>query len=218
MTDPTARPPASASDTDDTPDDDDRPTLFWYRYRKGDGWRADMPAGPPGEELAALRSGLGTEAGSAPKMWPYYTSRTDGRLTPRLIAEHSALALYGLHQQSQSAPMHQRGVGLGHALHALRLRDRYSSDALDRRVANTVESNGLSPLLYRLRMLIPNLRSAAQPLDYDQLMKDLVDWQQADKRQLVRRTWGLAYYVWGPQAEVAKNAKNRATPEAPAPA
>lgn len=217
MTDTVPRPSESARDSEDMPDDD-APSRFWHRYRKGQGWRPDMPGGPPGEELAALRSGLGRETASAPAMWPHYTTPTDGGVNAQLVAEHSALALYGLHQQSQSAPMHQRGVGLGRALHALRLSDRYSSDALDRRVAATVESNGLPPLLYRLRMLIPNLRAAAQPLDYDLLMQELVDWQRPDRRQLVRRKWGLEYYVWGPQTEAAKNARNGTPSDGSSPA
>ncbi|WP_434795245.1 type I-E CRISPR-associated protein Cse2/CasB [Streptomyces albidoflavus] len=214
MTDPVQHPSEITRDADDKPDGD-HPVRFWYRYRKGQGWRTDVPGGPPGEELAALRSGLGREAASAPAMWPHYTTPTDGGLNAHLVAEHSALALYGLHQQSQSTPMHQRGIGLGRALHALRLSDRYSSDALDRRVAATVESNGLPPLLYRLRMLIPNLRAAAQPLDYDLLMQELVDWQRPDQRQLVRRKWGLEYYVWGPQTEAAKKARKGAPSDAP---
>ncbi|MFD4274886.1 type I-E CRISPR-associated protein Cse2/CasB [Streptomyces cyaneofuscatus] len=183
---------------------DGRPIRYWHRYRKENGWRGDMPGGPPGEELAALRAGLGSAAASVPSMWPYYTTPTDGRVTHALEAEHGALALYGLHQQSQSTPMHRRHVPLGRALHELRLRERFSSDALDRRVAATVESEGLPALLYRLRMMIPNLRAAAIPLDYDVLLRDLSDWQKTDLRQRVRRRWGLQYYVWGPQ-----NAKDR---------
>lgn len=182
-----------------TAEENDQPIRYWGRHREGDGWNGDMPGGPPGEELAALRAGLGRAAASVPAMWPYYTTPTDGRVTRMLEAEHGALALYGLHQQSQSVPMHRRNAPLGRALHELRLRDRFSSDALDRRVAATVESESLPALLYRLRMLVPNLRAAALPLDYDQLLHDLYDWQKTDSRQQVRRRWGLQYYVWGPR-------------------
>ncbi|MEV0846277.1 type I-E CRISPR-associated protein Cse2/CasB [Streptomyces sp. NPDC049954] len=208
----TAPEPTDApQEPDEGAEDQHRPTRFWYRYREGDGWRRDMPGGPPGEELAALRAGLGRPAASVPAMWPYYTSPTDGKVTRALEAEHGALALYGLHQQSQSLPMHRRGRPLGRALHALRLADRFSSDALDRRVAATVESEGLPALLYRLRMLVPNLRAAAVPLDYDRLWRDLNDWQTAESRQQVRRRWGLEYYVWGPQN--AENQEKRAGSE-----
>ncbi|SCD50709.1 type I-E CRISPR-associated protein Cse2/CasB [Streptomyces sp. DvalAA-19] len=214
--DPTGAPQKSGGEA---PEHGGRPIRYWHRYRKDDGWRGDMPGGPPGEELAALRAGLGAAAASVPSMWPYYTTPTDGRVTRALEAEHGALALYGLHQQSQSAPMHRRQVPLGRALHELRLRERFSSDALDRRVAATVESEGLPALLYRLRMMIPNLRAAAIPLDYDLLLRDLSDWQRTDLRQQVRRKWGLQYYVWGPQSAEAREKTSQGRPlPGPAPA
>ncbi|WP_407560048.1 type I-E CRISPR-associated protein Cse2/CasB [Streptomyces sp. 184] len=171
---------------------------YWNRYLKDGRWRADMASGPPGEELAALRAGLGETAMAVPAMWPYYTCNGDGAVTPALEAEHGALALFGLHQQSQSTPMHKQQVGVGQALHALRAKDRFSPEALDRRVAATVESERVGDLLFRLRMLVPNLRAAAVPLDYDRLMWDLCEWRDREGRQKVRRRWGLQYYVWEP--------------------
>lgn len=163
-------------------------------------WRID-PASrtemkPPGEELAALRAGLGRAAGTVPAMWPFYTSPVDGRVTSELEAEHAALALYGLHQQSQSRPMHQHGISLGRALRTLHRSERFGQEAVDRRVAGAVSATSVPALVYRLRGLTAQLRSVEQPLDYDRLLADLQRWKHPGSRGGVRRDWGLGYHGW----------------------
>ncbi|MFJ9468685.1 type I-E CRISPR-associated protein Cse2/CasB [Streptomyces caniferus] len=174
---------------------------YWSQCVRNDGtWRIDPKNGAlakaPGEDLAALRSGLGQPAGTVPALWPFYTSHTDGQVTPELEAEHAALSLYGLHQQSQAHPMHKRGVGLGAALRDLRHDDRFSTEAVDRRVAAAVNTTSVPTLVYRLRGLITQLRSVKVPLDYDQLLQDIKNWHYPESRRRVRRTWGLAYHSW----------------------
>ncbi|MEK8171849.1 type I-E CRISPR-associated protein Cse2/CasB [Streptomyces sp. M19] len=72
-------------------------------------WPRGVPDGPPGEDLAALRAGLGKPAGTVPQLWPYYTVPTDGVRTDALEAEHGALSLYGLHQQGSAPHAQARG-------------------------------------------------------------------------------------------------------------
>ncbi|WP_405643924.1 type I-E CRISPR-associated protein Cse2/CasB [Streptomyces uncialis] len=184
---------------------------YWRRHLRADGtWLPGAEGGPPGEDLAALRAGLGRAAFTVPAMWSYYVSTCDGRVTPELEAEHAALALYGLHQQSRREPMHTPRVNLGQALGDLRRRENGKAQnpertvtgrettrdtALDRRVAAAVEATSLPPLLYRLRNLVPSLRAEAIALDYDLLMKDLSCWRYPERRQRVRRRWGLGYYA-----------------------
>ncbi|MEK8171850.1 type I-E CRISPR-associated protein Cse2/CasB [Streptomyces sp. M19] len=91
--------------------------------------------------------------------------------------------------------MHRPGVGFGKALWELRRRDRFSEEALDRRVAAAVNATSLSALLYRLRGLTTQLRADAIAFDYDLLVTDLAKWPYPEPRQRVRRTWGLAYYA-----------------------
>ncbi|MDG4534907.1 type I-E CRISPR-associated protein Cse2/CasB [Streptomyces sp. AV19] len=177
---------------------------YWTRRIRDDGtWRTQggvaVPA--PGEDLAALRAGLGRSAGTVPKLWPFYTSETDGRVTPELEAEHAALALYGLHQQGRPSPMHRRRVSPGTALRALRESNRFSEEAVNRRVAATVSSTSVPAFVYRLRGLIAQLRLINQPLDYDELLNNIKDWHHTDARRRVRRDWGLAYYAWAPKPE-----------------
>ncbi|WP_078078752.1 type I-E CRISPR-associated protein Cse2/CasB [Streptomyces niveus] len=150
----------------------------------------------PGEDLAALRSGLGRTAFTVPELWPFYTSTTDGRITPEVEAEHATLSLYGLHQQSQSRPMHKRGITIGTALRTLHRSERYSEEAVDARVAAAVHTTSAAALVYRLRGLVTQLRSVEQPLDYDRLLQDIQRWASPGTRQQVRRDWGLAYHSW----------------------
>ncbi|MFI6289530.1 type I-E CRISPR-associated protein Cse2/CasB [Streptomyces sp. NPDC051018] len=175
---------------------------YWTRRVDGSGnWRTDHASGTamrsPGEDLAAMRAGLGREAGAVPELWRFYTSPIDGRVTPELEAEHAALSLYGLHQQSQSRPMHRPGISMGAALRTLHHSQRFSEEAVDRRVAATVHTTSVSALVYRLRGLITQLRAVEQPVDYDQLLLDIQRWKSPGSRQQVRRGWGLAYHAWG---------------------
>ncbi|MCM2393032.1 type I-E CRISPR-associated protein Cse2/CasB [Streptomyces albipurpureus] len=179
---------------------------YWNQHVTGAGnWRRDAFSGSElraaGEDLAALRSGLGRPAATVPALWRYYTSPVDGRVTPELEAEHAALALYGLHQQSQSSPMHRRGVTIGTALRALHRSGRFSEEAVDRRVAAAVHTTAVPALLYRLRGLVTQLRAVQQPIDYDQLLSDVWRWSHPEHRQRVRREWGLAYHAWGPSSQ-----------------
>lgn len=176
---------------------------YWNRFVKRDTgeWR-DPKRLPPGEELAALRAGLGREALTVPKMWPFYTSPVDdqlariGEVSAQQRAEHAALALYGLHQQSQKNSMHRRDIGLGTALLTLRRHEKASSDAVDRRVAALATATSMPALLMRLRGLVGQLRDIRQPLDYDRLLADLMAWPWPDGRQRVRRTWAQGYQLW----------------------
>lgn len=180
---------------------------YWTQFIGPDGaWRKDprssQPMRPPGEDLAALRAGLGAEPGSVPKMWPFYTCEIDDwrarfdEVSDEQAAEHAALALFGLHQQGRDTPMHRAGVTVGAALRHLRNNDKFSEQAVDSRVAAAVTATSVPALLMRLRGLVTQLRTIDQPLDYDQLMADIDRWHNPDARQRVRRKWGLGYHVW----------------------
>lgn len=161
---------------------------FWARFVAGNV--------PTGEHLAALRRGVGREPGSVPQLWPYYTTLTeDGHLTALLVAEHHALTLFGVHQQSQEQLMHRRSVGVGAAVLALRRSGNASEDAVDRRFAAAATSQSVGELAVHLRGLVTQLRGIHQPLDYDRLLSDLRDWRSTDGAASVRRRWGGQYFT-----------------------
>jgi CRISPR system Cascade subunit CasB len=154
---------------------------------------------PDGKDLAALRSGFGREAGGVPAMWPYYTRlQQNGEVTDWLQAEHAALCLFALHQQSQRTSMHGKGIGLGTAMAKLRADDKFSVEAVDRRFAAAATATSFTEVIAHLRGLVTQLRALKkpQPLDYTRLFYDLRDWQDPDKLAAVRRRWGSQYFTY----------------------
>ncbi|MFJ5865746.1 type I-E CRISPR-associated protein Cse2/CasB [Streptomyces parvus] len=185
---------------------------IWHRYISADGtWRRKdgSPAErrPPGEDLAVLRRGLGCPAGTVLEMFAFYTCPVDdfaarrGEVSAQQEAEHAALALYGLHQQSQDRPMHRDGVGLGRAMLALRRHERTSEEAVDSRFRQAFSATSAAALQLRLRGLITQLKDIKQPLDYNRLAADIHDWNRPESRSRVRRRWGLDYYGWTQTAD-----------------
>ncbi|MFD5575587.1 type I-E CRISPR-associated protein Cse2/CasB [Streptomyces cadmiisoli] len=184
---------------------------IWHRYIAADGtWRrktgTTAEKRPPGEDLAVLRRGLGRPAGTVLEMFPFYTCPVDdfaarrGEVSAEQEAEHIALALYGLHQQSQDRPMHRDAVGLGRAVLELRRHDRTSDAAVDARFQQTFSATSTHALQLRLRGLVTQLRDIKQPLDYNQLVSDVLHWNRPDSRNRVRRRWGLDYHAWTQKA------------------
>ncbi|NGO75772.1 type I-E CRISPR-associated protein Cse2/CasB [Streptomyces sp. YC504] len=179
---------------------------IWHLYIATDGtWRRTQPGAqqrPPGEDLAVLRRGIGRPAGTVLEMFPFYTCPIDdfaarkGEVSREQEAEHIALALYGLHQQSQDRPMHRAGISLGRAMLALRRHDRTSDEAVDSRFQQAFSATSAAALQLRLRGLITQLKDIKQPLDYDRLATDLHAWHRPEARSRVRRKWGLDYYGW----------------------
>jgi len=179
---------------------------YWNRLISAEGaWKWDpvlKQDRPAPQDLAIFRSALGREAGAVPKLWPYYTSPVSDddalrdRLPDELVAEHAALALFGLHQQSKTRPMHRAGIRLGAAWLALRRTEKFSTEALDKKLAVAAASTSVAVLRTRLRGLIDQLRTADQPLDYDELMRDLRDWARPSRRDVVRQRWALGYRIW----------------------
>ncbi|MFE5326222.1 type I-E CRISPR-associated protein Cse2/CasB [Embleya sp. NPDC056575] len=195
------------------PDSEQRERYWDTRIGTDGRWRADRATGrvgpPPGADLAAMRSGLGRPAGEAWAIWAFCVSEVDERLarqdrmSAQQRAEHAALALYGLHQQSQSTPMHKAGVRPGQALRALRASGKFSEQAVDRRVDAAATAARPEALRIHLRGLITQLRTVSLPLDYNALLDDLRDFEHPDGRNRVRRRWGRDYYGWKPGAAKA---------------
>ncbi|MFJ3642874.1 type I-E CRISPR-associated protein Cse2/CasB [Streptomyces sp. NPDC090108] len=173
-------------------------------------WAGFDPARPDaGAELAALRSGLGEEAGTVPAMWGYYRTtmgselRAKGALTRDLIAEHAALALFGLHQQGRKQSMHTPDASPGTACRLLLARNKNTDRAaLERRLGVLLTSLDTGELTHHLRSLVPLLRQADIGLDYDLLRKALRHWddpKRPDAQSRLRSTWDRDFRRTDPQ-------------------
>ncbi|MDQ0988813.1 type I-E CRISPR-associated protein Cse2/CasB [Streptomyces sp. V3I7] len=173
-------------------------------------WAGFDPARPDaGAELAALRCGLGEEAGTVPAMWVCYRTtmgselRAKGALTRDLIAEHTALALFGLHQQGRQQPMHTPHLSPGTACRLLLARNKNTDrTALERRLGVLLTSLDTGELAHHLRSLVPLLRQADVGLDYDLLRRALRNWgdpKQPEAQSRLRSAWDRDFRRTDPQ-------------------
>lgn len=166
-------------------------------------WQTFDPAEPgTARVLADLKSGLGQAPGDAPPLWPYHrvpvgTGVTEyGRSSPMLAAEHAALTLFALHQQSQPSRMHKIGVNFGAAMLGLRNHPSVNAAALDRHMRATVAAEDTEELTEHLRSHVHRCNNIGQPLDYTRLFWDLFGWNREDQRARSRRMWAAAYHQW----------------------
>ncbi|MEV0636344.1 type I-E CRISPR-associated protein Cse2/CasB [Streptomyces sp. NPDC050619] len=176
---------------------------YWAQYEPGRERAGQMPSGA---DLAALVLGLTVEAGRAQPMWRFYRSRVDdelaarGLVPDRLVAEHMALALFAMHQQSQGRLMHAPGVRFGAAVRALH--ERYSKDGVDGSMQAATQARSMGAVFFHLRGLVSQLSAIGQPLDYSRLLADLRSWPFPESRTRTIRSWGASYQPWnGPTAD-----------------
>lgn len=169
---------------------------YWVRFTPGQSGN--------GAQLAALRSGTGREAGTVPAMWLHYRTRmsTDlrstGALTRDLIAEHTALTLFGRHQQGHRRPMHAPGNSPGVAARLLLAKDGSGKEALERRFGALLTSIDTGELAMHLRGFVTLLARAGIGLDYDQVRTALRTWddpKQPNAQSDLRHLWDRDFRV-----------------------
>lgn len=135
--------------------------------------------------LAKLRRGL-TGHCAERDIWVF--SRLPGGLS--LCSEEAALltaALFASHPRAGG-----RG-SVGSALRQLRLlQGDHASDSLDKRLAALLDSHR-DDLPARLRQVVSLLRSREVPIDWGQLLSDLI-WWDAEQRTVQRR-WARDYWT-----------------------
>jgi CRISPR system Cascade subunit CasB len=182
----------------------------------------DPGAARAGAVLATLRTAVGRSPGDVSGLWSHYRVvvpddvAARGTIHPHLAAEHAALTLFAVHQQSQDTRMHQDGSRLGTSLRALRSTAfKDNPDALDRRVNAAAATDSVQELTVHLRGLVRLLRDQHIPLDYTALVQDLADWQHPNARGYVRRRWGAQYYVWSSPAGESGDGRDDAGPPDP---
>ncbi|ONI91969.1 type I-E CRISPR-associated protein Cse2/CasB [Actinosynnema sp. ALI-1.44] len=192
-----------------------REDWFWQRFDPKDKRASGA--------LPNLRKAINREAGTVPELWPYYRVILSDREassafpSPKLVAEHSALGLFGVHQQSQGdRRMHVADMSMSVALRTLRASGRYSADALDRRVNAAATATSTGELVQHLRGLITQLRTEHLAFDYTQLVNDIYDWDSSERRKRVRRRWGADYFGWADPASSDSPTTDNSTTDAAA--
>jgi CRISPR system Cascade subunit CasB len=150
-------------------------------------------------DLAALRRAATESPGADPRVWeltlaglPVEPGAGD-EPTDTERAVHAAMTLYAVHQQSQAAPMHRGGYGMGRSVRLLGERTN-AKDAVRRRFEALGTAATFAELMQHSRGLVRQLRSAAIPLDYGQFADDLVALQSPAGADGVRLRWGRDYH------------------------
>ncbi|WP_328732789.1 type I-E CRISPR-associated protein Cse2/CasB [Streptomyces caniferus] len=107
-------------------------------------------------------------------------------------ATHHTLALYACHIQSKSAPMHRRGISLGHAARKLEAA-MPSQGGASKRFRAALSADSMSEVTSHLRFLISLFRTYDIALDYVALADALAAWHHPARRQGLVRIWGMDF-------------------------
>lgn len=160
------------------------------------------PTGPTSaaaSAMARLRQVTPGKVDEDPRVWELiFAANDEGQVpsgpdvTRRELALHAGLALYAVHQQSQTSPMHVSGVRLGRALRRL---ERISDDSLQRRFASLLTASTFDATNYHLRGLMTLLRREGVVLDHIALTGDLLRLLNPSTADRVRRQWGRDFYA-----------------------
>lgn len=143
--------------------------------------------------LAALRRGLGRPPGYAPEMFPYVVPFLSERAGGWQEETYYVVAsLFGLHPEPSTTG------DLGD--HFAKLRSVSPSiEAVERRFTALLAAHP-EDLAFYLRQAIGLLKSKEVPVNWHQLLQDVLRWHHPDSRVRVRKRWASAF--WGrPQKE-----------------
>ncbi|WP_025745509.1 type I-E CRISPR-associated protein Cse2/CasB [Kallotenue papyrolyticum] len=176
------------------------PTRPGSRDQRFIGYLQDLVAQKNRAALAALRRGLGRPPGHAPEMYPYVMPFLAESTRPREEAAYFLTAtLFALwHQGRQDQPPARHLSDLGASLAALRALQAHergqspeAGDSLERRFVALLSSEW-NDLPYQLRQLVSLLRTREVPIDWQQLLRDLQDWDHPNRR--VQRCWARSFW------------------------
>jgi CRISPR system Cascade subunit CasB len=152
---------------------------------------------------ASLRRGVGRPLEECPSSWRYVFLAAGASSNPRrLEAVHHAIALCAWHQQSASTSMHtSQRVSVGAASRMLATQGPSSGQAVERRFTALVSSSSMESLVVHLRQLISLLRGANLPLNYEQLARDLANWEDVERGPRVRFHWARDFFIDSTETE-----------------
>ena len=152
--------------------------------------------------LSRLRRAVASDLGEDPLAWWAVSEEVLGDLPEGDIgrgdepsfsewAAFTAITLFAVHQQSQSAPMHVAAVDLGRAVGTLRRRS--DSGSVKQRLDAVMLAPTPTAQRYHLRSLITLLSSHGIGLDYGRLAEDLRALRHPRSRPGVVVRWGREY-------------------------
>lgn len=136
--------------------------------------------------LASLRRGLGQPPGSVPEMFRYVVPFLPAN--PRRSQESAYYlvgALFAFHPKSCD----EGNLGS----HLARARDENNADALERRFTVLLTAHP-DDLPGYLRQIVSFLKSKDIPVNWEQLLRDLQNWDHPDGRAAAQKRWAGSFW------------------------
>jgi CRISPR system Cascade subunit CasB len=145
--------------------------------------------------LAALRRGLGRAPGETMEMHPYVAPFTQGLSRKQEDAYYLIAALFGLYpRESWTRSEGRLSTNLGASLRWFA--NASSSASVERRFVALLNAH-TDDLSEHLRQTISLLKSQDIPVDWRQLLRDVINWDDDDR--FVQRNWSRAFWGAGEQ-------------------
>lgn len=141
--------------------------------------------------LAALRRGLGMQPGEAPDMLPYVVPFVNYSGWRETVA-YLIASLFGLH------PSHTPNGNMGAHVRQLAPSKSEANEAVERRFTALLRADA-ADLEYSLRQMISLLKANDIPVNWHQLMSDVLQWNKPESRRRVVRRWASSF--WNPQSQ-----------------
>ncbi len=153
--------------------------------------------------LAALRRGLGRPAGYAPAMFPYVVP-----FVPARAGEWQEEAYYLIASLFGFYPVSTRTGNMGSHFAQLR-RQKGDGQAVERRFVALLAAHP-DELGFHLRQAVSLLKSEEVPVNWSQLLRDTLSWNNPEWCADVRRRWAAAFWG-GPQTSAPEASSALAT-------
>lgn len=149
--------------------------------------------------LAALRRGLGQPPGTVAEMYRYVVPWLPKDVSRGEEAVYYLVAsLYAIHPKS--TPHGNLGE------HLARTRKQEGDEALERRFTALLSAHA-DDLPDYLRQAVSFLKSKEEPINWDQLFRDLRNWDAPDRR--VQKDWARAFWKRVPTGTDEKTEENQ---------
>jgi CRISPR system Cascade subunit CasB len=169
--------------------------------RKGTGKRTGKFTAWGTAMLAKLRRAAGTLPGERADVWEVTVGALSDEITgnDREKAEfaiHTALTLFGLHQQSSYESVSKEGVRFGKAVKSLIAPDLSNEAGVYRRFNALATASEFTELSHHLRGLVQMMRAQSSGFDYPRFAKELY-WYQLNPElyNKVRMSWARDFYT-----------------------
>lgn len=145
--------------------------------------------------LADLRRGLGKAPGAAMEMHPYVVPFTRELTRKQEDAFYIVAALFGLYPRES---WRQKFSNLGASLKLLK--KEKDSGGVERRFVALLNCRA-EDLPDHLRQFVGLLKTNDIPIDWGQLLRDVIRWDYAED---VQRNWARAFWAADPKPETAE--------------